>query len=109
MVWSGVALFIVALATIWFSIKIGWNQKEKILVPSILTIMALALALPPLAIEAYPETYKNHPFHLMLFQFLTAPCYLPSIAPVAMIRKAKVMESKQIHYQQHYQQHQQIY
>ncbi|MBA3756777.1 MAG: CopD family protein [Nitrosomonas sp.] len=57
MVWFGLALFIVALSTIWFGIKINWNQKKRILVPSVLTITALILALPPLAIEAYPETY----------------------------------------------------
>ena len=59
MVWSGVVLFMVALGTIWLSIKNNWNQRKRILIPSTLTILALALALPPLAIEAYPETYQK--------------------------------------------------
>jgi copper resistance protein D len=57
MLWAGVMLFIFALGVIWFSIKHNWSWKKKILVPGALTITSLAIALPPIAIEAYPETY----------------------------------------------------
>ncbi len=57
MFWAGAMLFIFALGMIWFSIKYNWRWKTKILVPGALAITSLAIALPPIAIEAYPETY----------------------------------------------------
>ncbi len=57
MVWSGIALFFIALGTIWLGKKNHWNRMAKILVPSFLGISSMAIVLPPLAIEAYPETY----------------------------------------------------
>ena len=57
MFWTGVMLFIFALGMIWFSINYNWRGKKKILVPGALAITSLAIALPPIAIEAYPETY----------------------------------------------------
>ncbi|PXW81469.1 putative copper resistance protein D [Nitrosomonas sp. Nm84] len=57
MVWSGVALFFIALGTVWLGIRSNWNSTKKTLIPSLLGISAMAIALPPLAIEAYPETY----------------------------------------------------
>lgn len=57
MFWAGAMLFIFALGMIWFSIKYNWRWKAKILVPGALAITSLAIALPPIAIEAYPETY----------------------------------------------------
>ena len=59
MFWSGAALFIVALVAIGLGIKNNWNRKKKILVPGVLAIGSMAIALPPLAIEAYPETYQK--------------------------------------------------
>jgi putative copper resistance protein D len=59
MVWSGMILFIAALVVFWFGSKINWNRKKKVLIPGMLTIAAMALALPPLAIEAYPGTYQK--------------------------------------------------
>lgn len=58
-VWSGVALFVLALATIWLGIRLHWSRVVKILVPGVLGISSMALALPPLAVEAFPETYKK--------------------------------------------------
>ncbi|WP_292996257.1 CopD family protein [Nitrosomonas sp.] len=57
MVWSGVVLFFVALGTVWLGAKNNWNKMKRILVPGLLGISSMAIALPPLAIEAYPETY----------------------------------------------------
>ncbi|SEF71255.1 CopD family protein [Nitrosomonas ureae] len=57
MVWSGIALFFIALCTIWLGRKYHWSKMTKILVPGLLGISSMAIALPPLAIEAYPETY----------------------------------------------------
>jgi copper resistance protein D len=57
MIWTGAMLFVFALGMIWLSIKYNWNWKKKILVPGTLAITSLAIVLPPIAIEAYPETY----------------------------------------------------
>lgn len=57
MVWFGIVLFLIALSTIWLGKKNHWNRMAKILVPGFLGISSMAIALPPLAIEAYPETY----------------------------------------------------
>ncbi|PSJ17900.1 CopD family protein [Nitrosomonas supralitoralis] len=57
MVWSGFGLFFIALGTIWLGKKNHWSRMVKILVPGLLGISSMAIALPPLAIKAYPETY----------------------------------------------------
>lgn len=61
MVWAGTVLLLVALTTIWLGIRKNWARKKKILLPGALVVIALAIALPPLAIEAYPETYQKTP------------------------------------------------
>ena len=58
-VWFGLALFGVALGTIWLGARLHWSRVVKILVPGVLGISSMALALPPLAVEAFPETYKK--------------------------------------------------
>ncbi|MBS0485636.1 MAG: CopD family protein [Proteobacteria bacterium] len=58
-VWSGVVLFVLALGAVWLGIRLHWRRAVKILVPGVLGISSLALALPPLAVEAFPETYKK--------------------------------------------------
>ena len=58
-VWSGVVLFVLALGAVWLGIRLHWSRAVKILVPGVLGISSLALALPPLAVEAFPETYKK--------------------------------------------------
>lgn len=58
-VWSGLALFGVALGTVWLGARLHWSGVVKILVPGVLGISSMALALPPLAVEAFPETYKK--------------------------------------------------
>ncbi|MBL8501011.1 MAG: CopD family protein [Nitrosomonas sp.] len=58
-VWFGLALFGVALGTIWLGARLHWSRVAKILVPGVLGVSSMALALPPLAVEAFPETYKK--------------------------------------------------
>ncbi|MBK6958647.1 MAG: CopD family protein [Nitrosomonas sp.] len=80
MVWSGVVLFLVALGTVWLGAKNDWNRMKRILVPGLLGISSMAIALPPLAIEAYPETYLKPtvPFDAISisngFQLFTEHC-----------------------------------
>ena len=57
--WLGVALCILALGMIGAGIQYHWDRKKKILIPAILMITACAIALPPFAMEAYPETYQK--------------------------------------------------
>lgn len=57
MVWSGMALFLAALGTVWLGTRNNWSRAKRILVPGLLGVSSAAIALPPLAIEAYPETY----------------------------------------------------
>jgi len=59
--WSGAMLFIVALGMGWLGIKNSWDIKKRSLIPGVLAVVGLAIALPPLAIEAYPETYRKTP------------------------------------------------
>lgn len=59
--WSGVALFLMAAGSIWLGIKNNWEKKKKIGIPVALVVASAAVALPPLAIDAYPETYQNTP------------------------------------------------
>lgn len=59
-VWFGLALLILGVATAWFAIRENTGGKTlKFLLPGAFGISSLALALPPLAIEAFPETYKK--------------------------------------------------
>ncbi len=80
MVWSGVVLFFVALGTVWLGAKNNWNRMKRILVPGLLGISSMAIALPPLTIEAYPETYLKPtvPFDAISisngFQLFTQHC-----------------------------------
>lgn len=57
--WSGTALFIIALCLAWIGMHLRWNWKKKFLLPGALAISATAIALPPITIEAYPETYMK--------------------------------------------------
>lgn len=59
--WIGVAVFIAACAAIRLGYVKQWNLKRLIFIPLMLMITSLAIALPPIAIEAYPETYQKTP------------------------------------------------
>ncbi len=60
-VWIGITIFIVAIATFLVGMTRRWNIQRQIGFPSILFIVSFAVALPPLSIEAYPETYRGTP------------------------------------------------
>jgi putative copper resistance protein D len=59
--WIGVTLFIMAIGSIGLGIKGKWDLKKRLGVPLVLTIAAFAIALPKLAVVAYPETYQSTP------------------------------------------------
>ena len=60
-VWSGLALLAVGIAAGLFGRSRRWDKKLRIGVPAVLIIAALAIGLPPLAVDAYPETYRKTP------------------------------------------------
>ncbi|UJP05815.1 MAG: CopD family protein [Nitrosomonas sp.] len=55
----GAALLVLALATAWCAARQNTGRMLKIIVPGAFGFSSLALALPPLTIEAYPETFKR--------------------------------------------------
>ena len=57
----GVALLVLAGGTVALGWTKRWETKWRIAVPAALAACALALALPPLAVPAYPETYRKTP------------------------------------------------
>ncbi len=59
--WAGVTLFIMAAGSIGLGIKSKWDIKKRIGVPLVLIIASFAIALPKLAVVAYPETYQSTP------------------------------------------------
>lgn len=59
--WIGVAIFFMAFVAIQFGRARHWNIKRLIFIPMTLIITSFAVALPPIAIEAYPETYRRTP------------------------------------------------
>lgn len=61
LVWSGLALVVVAFGILQYGRSVAWNLKRLIIIPSIAFVLGLAVALPPLTIEAYPETYRKPP------------------------------------------------
>lgn len=60
-VWSGVAILVFAAITMQLGKLRNWETKRLIGIPVILLIISLAIALPPLTIQAYPETYRRPP------------------------------------------------
>lgn len=59
MFWLGTALFTIAVMMVWVSLKYEWHWKKAVLAPSTLAVISMAIALPPITIEAYPETYMK--------------------------------------------------
>ncbi|SFW17236.1 c-type cytochrome [Nitrosovibrio sp. Nv17] len=60
-VWSGVTLLLLAFGALAYGRRHGWERKRRLGIPALLAASALALALPPLAVPAYPETYRKTP------------------------------------------------
>jgi len=57
----GVALLVLAGGTVVLGRTKRWETKWRIAIPALLAACALAVALPPLATQAYPETYRKTP------------------------------------------------
>jgi putative copper resistance protein D len=60
-VWGGVALLVLAAAAAALGRIRHWNARRRIGLPLLLAAIALGVGLPPLAIDAYPETYRKTP------------------------------------------------
>lgn len=60
-VWIGVAIAAFAVCMIQVGRSLSWGLKRLVGVPLILFVSGLAVALPPLTMEAYPETYRRSP------------------------------------------------
>ncbi len=57
----GVALLILAVGAIALGRSKRWETKWRIAIPAVLAACALITALPPLATQAFPETYRKTP------------------------------------------------
>ena len=57
----GVALLVLAGGTVVLGRTKRWETKWRIAIPAVLVVCALVAALPPLAVPAYPETYRKTP------------------------------------------------
>ncbi|MGH7462996.1 MAG: CopD family protein, partial [Longimicrobiales bacterium] len=57
----GVALLVLAGGTVALGRTKRWTTKWRIAIPATLAACALVLALPPIAVQAYPETYRKTP------------------------------------------------
>jgi putative copper resistance protein D len=57
----GAALLILAVGSIALGRSKRWETKWRIAIPAVLAIFALVAALPPLATQAFPETYRKTP------------------------------------------------
>ncbi len=60
-VWIGVAIAVLGICMIQVGRSLNWGLKRLFIVPLVLFISGLAVALPPLSMEAYPETYQRNP------------------------------------------------
>ncbi|MCO6434935.1 CopD family protein [Nitrosomonas nitrosa] len=59
--WSGLTLFLFAPVLIWLGLKVQWRRLKTLLLSGTLAAIAVAIALPPLTIEAFPETFRKTP------------------------------------------------
>ena len=60
-VWVGAFIVVLAAGIILLGRLRNWELKRLISIPAILLVSGLAVALPPLTIQAYPETYRRPP------------------------------------------------
>lgn len=58
-VWIGLAIAAIALGLLALRQSLNWEFKRSLGISSVLLILGLAIALPPLTIQAYPETYRK--------------------------------------------------
>jgi putative copper resistance protein D len=59
--WSGIVLLALAAGALVLGRIKHWDAKRRIGLPLLLGAIALGVGLPPLAIDAYPETYRKTP------------------------------------------------
>ncbi|SDQ35848.1 putative copper resistance protein D [Nitrosospira multiformis] len=59
--WAGIALLLLAGGALAYGRARHWDKKRRIGLPALAAVLALAVGLPPLAIDAYPETYRKTP------------------------------------------------
>ena len=57
----GIVLMILAAWTVALGRSKHWEPKWRITIPAVLAVCALVAALPPLATQAFPETYRKTP------------------------------------------------
>ncbi|MEO5631768.1 MAG: CopD family protein [Nitrospiraceae bacterium] len=57
----GVALLILAVGAVALGRSKRWETKWRIAIPAALAVCALVAVLPPLATQAFPETYRKTP------------------------------------------------
>ena len=57
----GIGLLILAAWTVALGRSKHWETKWRISIPAVLAVCALVAALPPLATQAFPETYRKTP------------------------------------------------
>ncbi|QOJ23630.1 MAG: CopD family protein [Gammaproteobacteria bacterium] len=60
-VWIGAFILILAAGAILLGKFRHWKYRRLIGIPTVLLVSGLAVALPPLTIQAYPETYRRPP------------------------------------------------
>ena len=60
-VWVGIFILVLAAGAVALGRTKRWETKWRIAIPAALAACALAVALPALAVQAYPETYRNTP------------------------------------------------
>jgi putative copper resistance protein D len=60
-VWIGVSLLLLAVGLAIFGKIKKWAMKKRVGATGAVVASALAVMLPPLAVQAYPETYLNTP------------------------------------------------
>ncbi len=60
-VWAGLALLLLAGGAIASGRIRQWGKGRRIGIPAALLVAGMASALPPLAVDAYPETYRKTP------------------------------------------------
>jgi putative copper resistance protein D len=57
----GVAILVLAVVSVSLGRTKRWDLRRRIAIPAALAVSALAVALPPLAVPAFPETYRKTP------------------------------------------------
>ena len=82
----GVALLVLAGGAVALGRSNRWEAKWRIAIPAVLAVGALVAALPPLATQAFPETYRKTPVPfdaisiangVTLFAANCVPCHGP--------------------------------